>query len=112
MKAGLSAKPVCFCRGANDLSRRSVTKTDAPLHPWRPRVRDFVLASGMRVLWWFDSCVAKFHPLPPFLAAGGMKFAPRVPLSGKKFPRPPCHGAALCEDGSRRRATLAATLTA
>ncbi|MBQ4328726.1 MAG: hypothetical protein IJC27_03265 [Lentisphaeria bacterium] len=48
-------------------------------------MRDFVLASGMRV-WWFDSCVAKFHPLPPFLATGGMKFAPRVPLSGKKFP--------------------------
>ncbi|MBR2720277.1 MAG: hypothetical protein IKB74_02980 [Lentisphaeria bacterium] len=75
-------------------------------------MRDFVLASGMRVLWWFDSCVAKFHPLPPFLATGGMKFAPRVPLSGKKFPRPPCPGEALCEDGSRRRATLAATLTA
>ncbi|MBQ4328323.1 MAG: hypothetical protein IJC27_01210, partial [Lentisphaeria bacterium] len=78
---------------------------------WRPRMRDFVLASGMRVWWWFDSCVAKFHPLPPFLATGGMKFAPRVPLSGKKFPRPPCPGVALCEDGSRRRATLAATLT-
>ena len=85
---GLSAKPVFFCRGANDLSRRSVTKTDAPLHPWRPRMRDFVLASGMRVLWWFDSCVAKFHPLPPFLATGGMKFAPRVPHWGK-FPQTP-----------------------
>ena len=33
-------------------------------------------------------------------------------IPGKKIPRPPCHGKALCEDGSRRRATLAATLTA
>ncbi|MBQ4328667.1 MAG: hypothetical protein IJC27_02970, partial [Lentisphaeria bacterium] len=65
------------------------------------RMRDFVLASGMRVWWWFDSCVAKFHPLPPFLATGGMKFAPRVPLWGRYSPDP-----------SRRRATLAATLTA
>ncbi|MBE6377973.1 MAG: hypothetical protein E7051_04030 [Lentisphaerae bacterium] len=51
-------------------------------------MRDFVLASGMRVLWWFDSCVAKFHPLPPFLATGGMKFAPRVPLWGRNSPDP------------------------
>ncbi|MBR2720634.1 MAG: hypothetical protein IKB74_04790, partial [Lentisphaeria bacterium] len=63
-------------------------------------MRDFVLASGMRVWWWFDSCVAKFHPLPPFMATGGMKFAPRVPLWGRNSPDP-----------SRRRATLAATLT-
>ncbi|MBE6377211.1 MAG: hypothetical protein E7051_00155 [Lentisphaerae bacterium] len=32
-------------------------------------MRDFVLASCMLVWWWFDSCVAKFHPLPDLFRA-------------------------------------------
>ena len=63
-------------------------------------MRDFVRASGMRVWWWFDSCGANLHPLPPFVTAKGFDLHHRVPQRGKKIPRTP----------SRRRATLAATI--
>ena len=85
------AKPVCSFAGV----------LTPPPAPPAPAHAGFCTGKWyVCVVWWFDSCGANLHPLPPFVTAKGFDLHHRVPQRGKIIPRTP----------SRRRATLAATI--
>ena len=78
---GAVAKPTALllCRG--------LTPPPAPLRPARRGAGYCPVVCG--VWWWFGSCGAIRHPLPPFMATEGLDLHHGWHLRGRKIPRNP-----------------------
>ena len=87
--------PLVFAGDAHALSRRSLAKTDAPLHPPRPRSGIGTGVVVCRVCWWRVMC-RKSSPAAAFSGDSRDLICATLATSGEVSPDP-----------SRRRATLA-----